>query len=165
MWSSDVCSSDLIEGGDWASSVPSWCIFDLRVAVYPGDDLAARRAELKDCIHEAASQDAFLRNAPPQVTYNGFLAEGYILHDADEAEATLGRAHGEAYGAPLPVVATTATTDARFFGLYADIPGLVYGPMSEALHGFVDRVTQASVAKTTKAVPLSIAACSGQEDI
>ena len=154
-----------IEGGDWASSVPSWCIFDLRVAVYPGDDLAARRTELEDCIREAASQDAFLRNAPPQVTYNGFLAEGYVLHDADEAEATLGRAHGEAYGAPLPVVATTATTDARFFGLYADIPGLVYGPLSDAIHGFDERVNLESVRKNTQAMALFIADWCGLEDV
>ncbi|MFP6708749.1 MAG: ArgE/DapE family deacylase [Alphaproteobacteria bacterium] len=154
-----------IEGGDWASSVPSWCVFDLRVAVYPGDDLAARRAELEACIHDAASQDAFLRNSPPQVTYNGFMAEGYTLHDADEAEATLGWAHESAYGQPLQLVATTATTDARFFGLYADIPGLVYGPTSDAIHGFDERVNLESVRQNTQAIALFIAEWCGLEEI
>lgn len=154
-----------IEGGDWASSLPSWCVFDLRVAVYPGDDLAARRAELEDCIHQAASQDAFLRNAPPQVTYHGLMAEGYILQNADEAEAVLGRAHQAAYGAELPVVATTATTDARFFGLYADTPGLVYGPLSDAIHGFDERVNLESVRQNTQAMALFIAEWCGLEKI
>ncbi len=154
-----------IEGGDWASSVPSWCVFDLRVAIYPGDDLQARRAELDDCIRQAASQDAFLRNAPPQVTYNGFLAEGYVLQDADEAEAALGRAHAEAYGQALQAHATTATTDARFFGLYADIPGLVYGPLSDAIHGFDERVNLESVRRNTQAMALFIAEWCGLEEI
>ncbi len=153
-----------IQGGDWASSVPSWCIFDLRVAVYPGDDLDARRAELEACIRDAASQDAFLRNAPPQVTYNGFLAEGYTLRDADEAEATLGRAHQAAYGRELTTQATTATTDARFFGLYADTPGLVYGPLSEAIHGFDERVNLESVRQNTQAMALFIADWCGLEE-
>ena len=103
-----------MQGGDWASSVPSWCVFDLRVAVYPGDDLNSRRAELEACIRDAASQDAFLRNAPPQVKYNGFLAEGYVLKDADEAENALGWGHQEAYGQELRAEVTTATTDAAF---------------------------------------------------
>ena len=154
-----------IAGGDWASSVPSWCVFDLRVAVYPGDDLGARRAELEDCIRQAASQDTFLRNAPPQITYNGFLAEGYVLQDADEAEAALGWAHAEAYGKPLQAHATTATTDARFFGLYADIPGLVYGPLSDAIHGFDERVNLESVRQNTQAMALFIAEWCGLEDI
>ncbi|MDA1097523.1 MAG: ArgE/DapE family deacylase [Proteobacteria bacterium] len=154
-----------IEGGDWASSVPSWCVFDLRVAIYPGDDLQARQAELEDCIRQAASQDAFLRNAPPQIVYNGFLAEGYILQGADEAEAALGWAHGEAYGQALLSHATTATTDARFFGLYAGIPGLVYGPRSDAIHGFDERVNLESVRRNTQAMALFIAEWCGLEKV
>ena len=150
-----------IQGGDWASSVPSWCVFDLRVAVYPGDDLNSRRAELEACIRDAASQDAFLRNAPPQVKFNGFLAEGYVLKDADEAENALGWAHQEAYGQELRAEATTATTDARFFGLYADTPGLVYGPLSEGIHGFDERVSLESVRQNTQAIALFIAGWCG----
>jgi len=34
----------------------------------------------------------------------------------------------------------TSSTDARFFGLYANTPGLVYGPTSEDIHGYDERV-------------------------
>ena len=146
-----------IAGGDWASSVPSWCVFDVRVAIYPGDDLAARTAEIEACLHDAARADAFLRNAPPQITYNGFLAEGYELRDADEAIAVLSGAHQAAYGEALEQIASTATTDARFFGLYADTPGLVYGPRSESIHGFDERVNLESVRRNTQAIALFIA--------
>ena len=151
------------EGGDWASSVPSWCVFDLRVAVYPGDDLNARRAELEACIRDSASRDAFLRNAPPQIDYNGFLAEGYILKDSGDAEIALGWAHEKAYGMKLKAEITTGTTDARFFGLYADTPSLVYGPFSEGIHGFDERVNLESVRQNTQAIALFVADWCGLE--
>jgi acetylornithine deacetylase len=146
-----------IEGGDWASSVPAWCTFDVRVAVYPGQDLAAARREIEDCIRSAAQANRFLANNPPEVVYNGFLAEGYVLAGADAAEAALGRAHRAVYGEPLKETASTATTDARFFGLYADTPGLVYGPLSESIHGFDERVSLESMRRNTQAMALFIA--------
>ncbi len=146
-----------IEGGDWASSVPAWCVFDMRVAVYPGDDLSVRQRQIEDCIREAAAANDFLRNSPPKVAYNGFLAEGYVLEGADDAIAALGQAHETAYGAPLERVATTATTDARFFGLYAGIPGMVYGPQSDGIHGFDERVNIESVRKNTQSIALFMA--------
>jgi len=152
-----------IAGGDWASSVPSWCVFDVRVAIYPGDDLDRRKAEIEACLRDAASQDAFLHNAPPQVSYNGFLAEGYVLRDDDAATAVLSDAHAQVYGRPLEEIASTATTDARFFGLYAGIPGLVYGPRSEAIHGFDERVDLESVRRNTQAMALFIADWCGLE--
>jgi acetylornithine deacetylase len=152
-----------IEGGDWASSVPAWCVFDMRVAVFPGDDLNARKLELENCIREAAANNDFLRNSPPTISYNGFLAEGYVLEDADEAEAVLGTAHESAYGRKLEKRAVTATTDARFFGLYAGIPGLVYGPKSDAIHGFDERVSLESVRQNTQAIALFIADWCGLE--
>ncbi|MFD2856207.1 M20/M25/M40 family metallo-hydrolase [Seohaeicola zhoushanensis] len=30
-----------IQGGDWTSSVPAWCVFDVRMGLYPGQDMAA----------------------------------------------------------------------------------------------------------------------------
>ena len=55
-----------IAGGDWTSSVPAWCHFDMRVATYPGQDLAAACAELEACIAEAARADSFLANRMPE---------------------------------------------------------------------------------------------------
>ncbi len=152
-----------IEGGDWASSVPAWCVFDMRVAIYPGDDIAQRQREIETCIREAAASNDFLRNSPPRITYNGFLAEGYVLEDAGDAVKVLNRAHQTAYGTALERRAVTATTDARFFGLYAGIPGLVYGPKSDAIHGFDERVNLESVRKNTQSIALFIADWCGLE--
>jgi acetylornithine deacetylase len=152
-----------IRGGDWASSVPAWCEFEIRVGTYPGDDLEKRRAEIEDCVRDCAARDSFLRRTPPKIEYNGFLAEGYVLRDAEEAEAVLGSAHEAAYGRRLEELACTATTDARFFGLYAGIPTLVYGPKAESIHGFDERVNLESLRHNTQAIALFIAQWCGLE--
>lgn len=146
-----------IAGGDWASSVPAWCDFDVRVSVYPGQDLGEARGEIEACIRAAARDNPFLAKSPPEVIYNGFLSEGYLLEGAEDVERRLGEAHRAAYGTELRAEPSTATTDARFFGLYADIPALVYGPNSDCVHGFDERVELESVRRNTQAMALFIA--------
>jgi acetylornithine deacetylase len=58
----------------------------MRIGLYPGWDLAEVRAEIEDCIRDAAEQDAFLAERLPQVVYNGFQAEGYVAEEGSEAE-------------------------------------------------------------------------------
>ncbi|MDW3119339.1 MAG: ArgE/DapE family deacylase [Roseovarius pacificus] len=47
-----------IEGGDWASSVPAWCRFDCRIALYPGTKAAEAAQEITDRIAAFAAQDS-----------------------------------------------------------------------------------------------------------
>ena len=150
-----------IEGGDWPSSVPSWCCFDVRMAIYPGQDIEAARAEIESCVHEAARGDSFLQKNPPKIVYHGFLAEGYALAEHDKPEArlavkTLEQAHQQVTGDKLQSFPVTATTDARFFGLYADTPALVYGPEAKAIHGFNECVNLESMRRVTQSIALFI---------
>jgi acetylornithine deacetylase len=157
-----------IEGGDWASSVPAWCVFDARMGVFPGHALDDVRRMIEETIFDAARSHPFLARSRPEIVYNGFAAEGYSFKDdksevAHAALATLGRAHNLVSGTPLECEAITATTDARFFGLYANTPALVYGPRAEAIHGFNERVDLASVRRVTQATALFIADWCGLE--
>lgn len=158
-----------IQGGDWTSSVPAWCVFDMRIAIYPGQDIAAARAEIEEVILQAARENAFLKNALPEIVWHGFMAEGYALSDdrSDRAGAAIGAlegAHRATTGQALERKAITATTDARFFGLYADTPALVYGPRAEAIHGFNERVDLESLRRVTQTTALFIADWCGTEE-
>ena len=151
-----------IQGGDWTSSVPAWCVFDVRMGLFPGQSLDEAKAEIENVILEAARGNAFLSNSLPEIVYHGFHADGYALSQDSSATAasaidTLDSAHRTATGNPLERQAITATTDARFFGLYADTPALVYGPRAEAIHGFNERVELESIRRVTKATALFIA--------
>lgn len=152
-----------IEGGDWTSSVPAWCTFDMRIGLFPGQDLMQARAEVEATIAEAAAKDPFLAKHPPEVVYHGFMAEGWVLPEDTEAQRALAAAHEAVTGQPLQPFASTGTTDARFFGLYADTPALVYGPRAEFIHGFDERVELESVRRVTQATALFIADWCGVE--
>jgi acetylornithine deacetylase len=152
-----------IEGGDWTSSVPAWCTFDMRIGLYPGVDLAEVRAQVEATVAEAARADRFLANNPPQIVYHGFQAEGYVLEGGSEAQALLEDCHRRVFGAALERRVGTGTTDARFFGLYAGIPAMVYGPTAQDIHAFDERVELDSVRRVTQAIALFIADWCGVE--
>ena len=149
-----------IRGGDWASSVPAWCDADCRMGLLPGQDLAAARAEIAACVAEAARAHPFLAENPPEIVWNGFRAEGYVIgDDAAPGLETLEAALADVRGAPAPIprMAATALTDARFYGLYYDIPAFCYGPRAEAIHGFDEGVEIASLREVTETLALFIA--------
>ena len=152
-----------IEGGDWASSVPAWCRFDGRIALYPGVKPADAAAEIEACVRDAAAADPYLANNAPEVAYNGFFTEGYALDEGTEAEAVLARAHEGATGARLASAVTPAYLDARVFALYGGMPCLVYGPKAENIHGFDERVSLASLKRITGAIALFVAEWCGLE--
>ncbi|MBT3372706.1 MAG: ArgE/DapE family deacylase [Rhodospirillaceae bacterium] len=157
-----------IAGGDWPASVPAWCTFDLRAAIYPDDDIQARARELEDCIQAAAAQDRHMSNRPPEIDYQGFMAEGYALDDMENAAAPvslLEACHELVHGEGLQRRVGTGTTDARFFGLYANTPGMVYGPRAVDIHGFNEWVDLESVRKSTQAIALFMANWCGLEKI
>lgn len=149
-----------IAGGDWASSVPAWCDIDCRMGVLPGQDLAEARAEIEACIAGAARDHPFLSNSPPDVIWNGFQAEGYVLGpEADPALRVMQDAYAAVFDtdAEIPERKMTALTDTRFYGLYYDIPAFCIGPRAENIHGFDERVHLESMRDTTKMLALFIA--------
>ena len=132
--------------------MPAWCVFDVRMGIFPGQDINEAKAEIEAVLMDAATENAFLRDNQPRIVYHGFLADGYALSEdtsdaATQAIAALDAAHETVNnGASLDRAAITATTDSRFFGLYANTPALVYGPHAEAIHGFNERVSLESMA-------------------
>ncbi|MBA2398341.1 MAG: ArgE/DapE family deacylase [Bradyrhizobium sp.] len=154
-----------IEGGDWASSVPCWCRIDCRISIYPSWSATGAAREISDRIAKFALSDKFLSNIPPIVTFNGFHAEGYVLEPGSEAEAILADAHRVATGKPLQSFMTAGYLDTRVYALYDRIPALCYGPYSENIHGFDERVSLASLKRITKTMALFIADWCGVEEI
>jgi len=154
-----------IEGGDWTSSVPSWCRFDVRVGLYPDVEVAEIQRRLEACLADASRDHPFLSNNPPSIAWHGFLAPGYVLRGGDEAQQALERAHRVVFDAPLPRTAFTGLTDARFRGLHGSAPGLVYGAKAENIHGIDERVNLGSIRRLTQSMALFIADWCGVEAV
>jgi acetylornithine deacetylase len=151
-----------IRGGDWPSSVPAWCELDVRVSFYPGMSADEAWAQIEQCL-ESASNRPELAGSVPTARRTGFYSEGYVLEPSTEAEKVLACAHAEAFGTPLETLTTPGYLDGRVFTLYGGMPSLVYGPRSEAIHGYDERVHLESVRRVTAAIALFIAEWCGIE--
>lgn len=147
-----------IRGGDWPSSVPAWTEVDCRMGLLPGTTVEDAKAEIARTVAEAAKTHPFLRDHPPQITWSGFQAPGWVLDDAEAPEAALTEAYARVFdGAPLPERTFTGLTDTRFYGLYHGIPSLCIGPVAENIHGADESVNLASLQRCTELIALFIA--------
>ena len=81
------------------------------------------------------------------VHYDVQLIGGMVLHDGKVAEMA------------------TGYLDGRVFMLYDDCPCLVYGPKTENIHGFDERVSLESIRQITHTIALFVAEWCGIEDL
>lgn len=153
-----------IQGGEWTSSVPSRCSFDVRIGVYPEWNVADCQAEIEATIRQAAAQDPVLAHNPPIIRWHGFLSPGYLLPEGTAVEAALESAHQQVNQLPLRRHKATALTDSRFYGLYQDTPALVYGPTAVNIHGFDEATDLESLRRVTKVIALFVAEWCGLEE-
>jgi acetylornithine deacetylase len=154
-----------IEGGDWASSVPSWCRLDCRISIYPGTSAQEAAREIEQAVARFARGDRLLANNPPRIVFNGFAAEGYVLEPGSEAEAVLAGAHQAATGQPLQSFMSASYLDARVYALYDKVPTLCYGPTARGVHGVDECVSLSSVQRITGAMALFVAEWCGVEPL
>ncbi|MEZ4614672.1 MAG: ArgE/DapE family deacylase [Caldilineaceae bacterium] len=154
-----------IEGGDWPSSTPARCRFDVRIGIYPEWTVAECQQQIAQTIRQAAAADPILAQFPPTIRWHGFLSPGYVLPENSDIETALATAHSAVCGTPLRHHKGTALTDSRFYGLYQKVPTLVYGAVTKNSHSFDEAVNLESLRRVTKVLACFIAEWCGLEEI
>jgi acetylornithine deacetylase len=150
----------MIRGGDWPSTVAAESVLRCRLALYPGDGVDELKTRIEDTVAGAA---AGLEGFEARVAYDGFACEGYTLdHDLPLITA-LSDAAEQAIGARPALIASTATTDARSFALYAGSPAVCFGPHAESIHGVDERVSLPSLLRSAQTLALFIDGWCGLE--
>ncbi|MEQ9346503.1 MAG: ArgE/DapE family deacylase [Thalassospira sp.] len=146
-----------IDGGEWASTVPPICVADIRIGFYPGMELEKVRETIEAVKQSAIDNHPACKGASIDITYRGFQAEGCEMDVNHPMMSMIGGIHQEVTGKAIKNYASTATTDARFFQIYGNIPATCYGPKAEAIHGINERVSIASMMEVTEVLALFIA--------
>lgn len=154
-----------IKGGDWSSSVPSWCDIDFRIACYPGVSEHEYAQEIVNAIREFSLHDPVLSNSPPEIEFNGHFSSGYVLEPGTDAEKALKKAYKLSAGKALEDDIFPGYLDAIVYSIYGERPSLVYGPISENIHAFNERVSLSSLKRVTKTIALFVADWCGLEPI
>jgi acetylornithine deacetylase len=147
----------MIRGGDWPSTVAGECLTHCRLALYPGEHVEALRERVERAVAAVAASRPELARHRIEVRYEGFQCQGYELALDAPLVTGLAAAAVRVTGHAPPLVASTATTDARTFQLHGDTPAVCFGPVSEGEHGIDERVHLPSVTTTAQAIALFIA--------
>ena len=152
-----------IDGGEWASSVPTRCVMGLRCGFYPGVSAARARSAIEACLGETLKRDPALAGITHRVRYAGFQAEGFVLEGTEPLLTTLSAAHAQVMHNEAEWFASSATTDARSFNLYGSIPATCYGPEAQNIHGIDESVSIESTLRVAQVLALFIARWCGVE--
>jgi len=152
-----------IEGGEWTSSVPTHCRVDLRLGFYPGITPAVMRAKVEDLVHRVHTDHPHRESLSVEISYGGFQAEGLVVDMSQPVIAALAGCHRDVAGAAPAQIASTATTDVRFFHLYGNIPATCYGPTGSDIHGIDEWVSIQSMQQVTTVLALFMARWCGLE--
>ena len=152
-----------MHGGEWASSVPTRCVAELRLGFYPGIGAARIRTAVEERLRHVAAADPRLHGAQYRVHYTGFQAEGCTIDVRHPLMTTLAAAHQRVVGTPAQSLASIATTDARVFNLYGDTPATCYGPEAANIHGIDESVSLESTRQVAGVIALFLARWCGVE--
>jgi acetylornithine deacetylase len=152
-----------IQGGEWTSSVPTRCVMNIRVGFYPGMSVDGCKAAVEERLAHTARSSAALKDVHYAVSYGGLQAEPLLVDAAHPMVTALGAAHERALGTPPRMLASSATTDARFFALYGSTPATCYGPEAQTIHGIDESVSLDSTVAVAKVLALFTAGWCGVE--
>ncbi|HEX4987092.1 MAG TPA: ArgE/DapE family deacylase [Burkholderiales bacterium] len=152
-----------IEGGEWASSVPTRCVMHLRCGFYPGVRAAEARAAIEGRLKASLRDNSALAGISHRVRYAGFQAEGFVLGRDAPLLTALASAHSRVMGGEARMFASSATTDARVFNLYGGIPATCYGPEATNIHGIDESVSIDSAVRTAQVLAVFMARWCGVE--
>lgn len=156
-----------ISGGDWIASIPSDCVAEGRIGFYPGEDPKVRAAEVEAFVARIQVEDpAFAGGNLVSLSWVGVMHAGYALAEGTVAEDTLRAVHAVTHaGAALDAYVMACYLDAAVFSVHGNIPSLVYGPVSENIHGIDERVSLSSLKRVTKTLALFAADWCGTRDV
>jgi acetylornithine deacetylase len=154
-----------IRGGEWASSVPTRCVMDVRVGFYPGVRAATAREAIEARLRETENSDARLSGATVNIRYSGLQSEGCVIDTDQPLVQLLAESHQRVAGQRPELFASSATTDVRTFDLYGSIPATCYGPEAQNIHGIDESVSIESMQRVSAVLAVFIAKWCGLEKI
>ena len=146
-----------INGGEWASSVPTHCRSDIRLGFYPDKTPAQVRQEVERVLADAYAAHPARESLSYRVIYEGFQAEGCIVDENEPVLKALAGSYRDVVGKELQAETFTGTTDIKFFNIYGSTPATCYGPTGSSIHGIDEWVSIESMMQTTAVLAVFIA--------
>lgn len=147
-----------LTGGEWTSSVPTFCRATVRLSFYPGMQVAQVKSEVEALLAAAHAKHPDASRVFYDLSYQGFQCEGLVVNMDEPVIHTLTQCHQLIHEGKEPQIhASTATTDVKFFHLYGNIPSTCYGPVGQSIHGVDEWVSISSMLRVASVYALFMA--------
>lgn len=144
--------------GDNISTVPGSAEIGCRIGFIPGETRETIRTLVEKTIRDAANQDPWLRDHPPEIEWLSFQADPFYQDPDHPFVRTVISTAGKAAGQTMEVKPRGGTwsEDTRFASHFG-FPAVSMGPAGERAHGVDECVDLGSLERTTKALALIVA--------
>ena len=140
-----------IQGGNWPSSVPDLVTLEGRIGVGPEESIEAVKQELRDCIDQLSSADAWFEAHPAKLEFFGAQWLPNSVPIEHEIAGLIEDNYRQLFGNPVAVEASPWGTDAGILGTVAGIPALVIGPGETSVAHYPNEFIElAEVVKASK---------------
>ncbi|MEK9769004.1 MAG: ArgE/DapE family deacylase [Betaproteobacteria bacterium] len=146
-----------IQGGEWASSLPTKCRMDIRCGFFPDEEPDSVRAAIENHLTRSVKTDLRLEGVDYKISYAGFQSPGCVVDTTSQPIQTLASAHHDVLGKEVELFASAATTDVRTFEIYGKIPATCYGPEATNIHAIDESVSIESSLKVASVLAIFIA--------
>ena len=135
--------------GDWASNVAGMATMECRIGYVPGEVGKDVMAEVENTIMDAARNDDWLSEHPPEVEWYGWDTEPWQQDVDNRFVKSFLASSADVLGKEPEVLGFTGGLDTRF-AAYFDTPAFVFGPKGERYHGPDEYVEIDSVLEVTR---------------
>ena len=156
---------NVVNSGDWPSTVPDKLVADGRFGVFPDEPVNAAKACFETMLEQAAKKDPWLRQHPPEIEWR----EGQFEPGSTSLEApvfkTIAACHNRVMGEDPGMEGVTYGSDLRLFTNHARIPAVLYGPGNVLdAHTVNESISIAEIMQATNILALTICEwCDGRE--
>jgi acetylornithine deacetylase len=121
-------SVGVIEGGDWASSVPDWVRVEGRYGIRPGEELGEAKEDFRKALVELGAADPWFRDHPPELEWWGGRFHPARVPDGDPVVLGLQGASHALGLEPRPLKGVTFGSDMRLLVREGATPTVLFGP-------------------------------------
>lgn len=159
-----ACIVGSFSSGNYPSAFPDTCLLTGSMATVPSEDHEGVKQSLVDHIANAAAEDPWMKDHPPEVRFVGFDAQASQIPEDDPIVTTLIKNYKELMGRDPEISGRQGAADTRFLNTYGETPTVIFGPGSTAvMHSNDEYVPVDDYINAVKIMALTICDWCGME--
>jgi acetylornithine deacetylase len=151
------CAVTMFDAGSFPSAVPEEAVLRGSMGLMPYEAIEDAKRQLVQHVGEAAREDPWMNQHPPEVAFDGMAADGAEIPPGHPIVATLKDTFQTVTGRPPAISGRMGAADTRFLIRHGRTPTVIFGPGSTPqMHAMNEYVPADNVIVATKVLALTI---------